>query len=1074
VDKLGKKYFMKKILLLLVTLVSLFANSQTCQDLDNWKTGNNTTPKLYSIGAGGFITDGYLTGVNKYYFQGLYEKYTASDSKPRSITNVKYWFGALVPGHANNMMNFIGYKPDPITKLPKDTLFIVSKTVQEVANNLNQQGYYTLDLSATKIKYTGDFYVGLTMRYRNAWGGTSTTTPQDTIALISNDPGSTTGTLNTAYYGSNTQNGFVFDTLVTGASKMSLGIFVNVCELSSAKDITSFSFANPAVTGTINANNIALTVPSGTNVTNLIATFANSALSTVTVGAIAQVSGTTPNNFTSPLTYTVTAEDGTTKTYTVNVTIAAPLSSACDITAFSFSNPAVTGIINANNIALTVPSGTNVTNLIATFTSSAKSNVKIGGTAQVSGTTPNNFTSPLTYTVTAEDGTTKTYTVNVTIAAPLSSACDITAFSFSNPAVTGTINSNNIALTVPSGTNVTNLIATFTSSAKSNVKIGGTAQVSGTTPNNFTSPLTYTVTAEDGTTKTYTVNVTIAAPLSSACDITAFSFSNPAVTGIINANNIALTVPSGTNVTNLIATFTSSAKSNVKIGGTAQVSGTTPNNFTSPLTYTITAEDGTTKTYIVTVTIDTPVSQTCQDLDNWKTGNNTTPKLYSIGAGGFITDGYLTGVNKYYFQGLYEKYTASDSKPRSITNVKYWFGALVPGHANNMMNFIGYKPDPITKLPKDTLFIVSKTVQEVANNLNQQGYYTLDLSATKIKYTGDFYVGLTMRYRNAWGGTSTTTPQDTIALISNDPGSTTGTLNTAYYGSNTQNGFVFDTLVTGASKMSLGIFVNVCELSSAKDITSFSFANPAVTGTINANNIALTVPSGTNVTNLIATFANSALSTVTVGAIAQVSGTTPNNFTSPLTYTVTAEDGTTKTYTVNVTIAAPLSSACDITAFSFSNPAVTGIINANNIALTVPSGTNVTNLIATFTSSAKSNVKIGGTAQVSGTTPNNFTSPLTYTITAEDGTTKTYIVTVTIDTPVSQTCQDLDNWKTGNNTTPKLYSIGAGGFITDGYLTGVNKYYFQGLYEKYTASDSKPRSITNVKYWVWCFSTRTC
>ena len=129
-------------------------------------------------------------------------------------------------------MGFIGYTPDPTTQLPKDTLFIVSKTVQEVVDNLDQQGYYTLDLSSTKVTYTGDFYAGITMKYKNAWGGTSTTTPQDTIALLSNDPSSTTGTLNTAYYGANTQNGYVFDTLVSGTDKMSLGIFATVCELS--------------------------------------------------------------------------------------------------------------------------------------------------------------------------------------------------------------------------------------------------------------------------------------------------------------------------------------------------------------------------------------------------------------------------------------------------------------------------------------------------------------------------------------------------------------------------------------------------------------------------------------------------------------------------------------------------------------------------------------------------------------------------------------------------------------------------------------------------------------------------
>jgi hypothetical protein len=84
----------------------------------------------------------------------------------------------------------------------------------------------------------------------------------------------------------------------------------------------------------------------------------------------------------------------------------------------------------------------------------------------------------------------------------------ITAYAING--VAGTINETGktIAVTMPSLTNVSSLRATFTTTGAS-VKVGSTAQVSGATPNNFTSPITYTVTAEDGTTVTYTVTVTV-------------------------------------------------------------------------------------------------------------------------------------------------------------------------------------------------------------------------------------------------------------------------------------------------------------------------------------------------------------------------------------------------------------------------------------------------------------------------------------------------------------------------------------------------------------------------------------
>jgi virginiamycin B lyase len=94
-----------------------------------------------------------------------------------------------------------------------------------------------------------------------------------------------------------------------------------------------------------------------------------------------------------------------------------PASSAKSITAFSFISPAATGVIdeNAKTISITVAQGTNVTALVATFTTTGIS-VKVGATVQVSGSTPNDFTGPVVYRVTAADNSTATYTVTVAIA----------------------------------------------------------------------------------------------------------------------------------------------------------------------------------------------------------------------------------------------------------------------------------------------------------------------------------------------------------------------------------------------------------------------------------------------------------------------------------------------------------------------------------------------------------------------------------------------------------------------------------------------------------------------------------
>ena len=150
---------------------------------------------------------------------------------------------------------------------------------------------------------------------------------------------------------------------------------------------------------------------------------------------------------------------------------------------------------------------------------------------------------------------------------------------------------------MPTDTDVTALVATFTTTG-ANVEVGSTVQISGTTANNFTSPVIYTVTAADATTQDYTVTVTVVAK-----SITAFSLNGAQGTINQTAKTISVTVPTGTDVTALVATFTTTG-SKVDINGTKQTSGATAHNFTSPVVYTVTGVDATTQDYTVTVIIE--------------------------------------------------------------------------------------------------------------------------------------------------------------------------------------------------------------------------------------------------------------------------------------------------------------------------------------------------------------------------------------------------------------------------------------------------------------------------------------
>lgn len=278
-------------------------------------------------------------------------------------------------------------------------------------------------------------------------------------------------------------------------------------------------------------------------------------------------------------------------------------SSAKAITAYSLTGTAGAIDESAKTIAVIMPYGTDLKALPATFTTTGTS-VKVGAVVQTSGTTANNFTDTVEYIVTAADGTTATYSVAVSVA--LQSTKAITAYSLEG--ATGAIDESakTIAVTVPNGTSLTALPATFTTTGAT-VSVGAVEQISGTTTNNFTSTVAYVVTAGDATTAIYTVTVTVAGSADKA--IVAYSLSG--AIGIINeqAKTIAVTVPNGTAVTALVATFRTTGVS-VKVGTAAQTSGTTPNNFTHPVAYAVAAGDVSVSPaiYAVTVTVSTSIA----------------------------------------------------------------------------------------------------------------------------------------------------------------------------------------------------------------------------------------------------------------------------------------------------------------------------------------------------------------------------------------------------------------------------------------------------------------------------------
>jgi hypothetical protein len=195
-------------------------------------------------------------------------------------------------------------------------------------------------------------------------------------------------------------------------------------------------------------------------------------------------------------------------------------------------------------------------------------------------------------------------------------------------------NKADIAWTVLYGTDLQHLAPTFTLSPGATCTVGGNKANSGD-PADLSSPVDYTVTSSDSTiVNVYTVTVSVAPPSSEkdilTCDIGGTNMA------VFKYENIYLKVPAGTSVASLPVNYT------VSPGASGAPASGTPRDFTTAQTqtYTITAQDGSTKDYTVTVIVDGPPVL----IGQWASGAESLTDSSGYTPAG-THDGVAMGVN---------------------------------------------------------------------------------------------------------------------------------------------------------------------------------------------------------------------------------------------------------------------------------------------------------------------------------------------------------------------------------------------------------------------------------------------
>ena len=725
-------------------------------------------------------------------------------------------------------------------------------------------------------------------------------------------------------------------------------------------------------------------------------------------------------------TFVVTAEDGTTiAKYTVVIHRAPSDKKA--LTGATLGD--IAAVINEDShaVTFTVPADTTDSKLgemILKFTCSPRATVKL---KDADNNWPDSGEAcrlklgvPATFVVTAEDTSTLEYTVTVNREKSTEKAITEAVLTKTDgTSVKADISEQNktITFTLPVGTtdaDVAAMTLKFTCSQYASIKLEGAetnwpadGQLCGMKLNEAK---TFVVTAENGGTQKYPVlivrgksaakEITSAILLAKAGDTT-----SPATVKIDNAKKtIDFTLPAGSDTSKLGEMI---LKLTVSDYATVKKSGDTGNwpaegkacgmELNKAATFTVTAENGDKQDYTVTITRAKSSENEITAAVLLNQTGDTTPFAKAQISGTNIIFTLPSDTNKTDLNSIGLKYlkltypesatakmvdaTGKDAYGDADGTAKWRNGDVKCNMSlNTPVKFIITAEDNTPK----TYTVEIKYTAPNAPTLSDGSAARSSKTAATVKFTtneaGTYY------YKVVTHGAAAPTADEIVKSTTKgtaSAGETTFTLSNL----TTDARDVYIVVVSAAGGESAPLKVEIPAYDSGSDTPS--------TG---AYKISVSTPKGGTITTnrTKADAGDEIIVTVTPdNGYQMVSGS--------LTYTLATKGGETKTITNNrfTMPAGDVSITCKwetatttakgITSFSING--VAGAVNntTNTITITMPRGTDVTKLTPTISTNGVKSLTPGSGETV------NFTTSVTYTATMEDGSTKTYTVTVYVE-----------------------------------------------------------------------------
>jgi len=838
------------------------------------------------------------------------------------------------------------------------------------------------------------------------------------------------------------------------------GLLSNNADLSKLVIYNGTNILNLSPTFSANTNNYSIQVQNLVDAVTIVPTVSDIGKASVKVNGVAVISGSASGTIPlivgdNTINIVVTAENGTTtKTYNIIINRAGLLSNNADLSKLSIYNG--TTVLNLSPSFL--PSETNysmqVQNTVAnvnftpTVSDTDKATVKVNGVTVTSGTASGLISlivgdNSVNIVVIAENGTTtKTYTVVINRAGALSNNADLSKLTVYNGITPLNLSPSfsssetNYSINVQNSIASTTFVPTVSDVGKATVKVNGVSVASGSASNLIplvvgNNTINVEVTAENGISiKNYVVIINRSNPdLSNNADLSSLIVSDGtnslSLSPPFSATEINYSIQVQHIVANAIFTPTVSdvGKATVKVNGVSVASGSASDPISlivgdNTINIEVIAQNTTTtRTYVVTINRANPILSNNADLSSLSVTDGTN--------GLSLTPTFLSSVTSYTIQvqnsviNAVFTPTVSDTgkatvKVNDVNVISGSASGLIPlNTGDNTINIEVIAQDTTTKT-----YVV--TINRAKNN-------NADLSALSVT-DGTNALSLTPIFSS--GVTSYSIQVQNSVVNANftptalDSGKASIKVNGVSVGSGTTSNLIplntgdntVDILVTaenGITTKTYTVVINRLKSSNA-DLSALSVTD----GT---NALSLTPIFSSGVTgysiqvqnsvvnaNFIPIVSDTGKATVKVNGVSVNSGS-PSGLIplvlgdNTIDTVVTAENGTTKTYTVVINRAK--SGNADLSSLSVTDGtnalSLTPIFSSGAISYSIQVQNSITNadFTPTVSDTGKATVKVNGVSVNSGS-PSGLIplvlgdNTIDTVVTAEDGTTKTYTVVI--------------------------------------------------------------------------------